>query len=210
MVPSITTRSGTRRYRYYTCSQAQKCGWASCPSKAVPAGQIEKLVLQQIRAIGKDPVVVAETFAQADAQARQRMAELALERAALERDLAAWNTDMRNLVGQVGGQNPTALSRLADLQERLCGTERRLTEVREQLAAHERQQLTEHEVEAALAAFDPVWEALTPREQTRLVQLLVERVDYDGARGKLAITFHATGIKTLAAELSAQSKEMSA
>src|SRR5262249_11859521 len=161
-------------YRYYTCSQAQKCGWASCPSKAVPAGQIEKLVLQQIRAIGKDPAVVAETFTQADIQARQCLAGLELERKALERDLVAWNTDLRNLVGQMGGneENPTALARLADLQERMRGGERRLTEVRAELAAHERQQVAEHEVEAALAAFDPVWEALTPREQTRMVQLL--------------------------------------
>src|SRR5262249_22893500 len=97
-----------------------------------------------------------------------------------------------------------------DLQERLLGTERRLTEVKEQIAGYERERLTEDDVEKALATFDPVWEALTPREQIRIVQLLVERVDYDGARGKIAITFHATGIKTLAAELSAQTKEMSA
>jgi site-specific DNA recombinase len=48
---------------------------------------------------------------------------------------------------------------------------------------------------------------LTLREQTRVVQLLVERVDYDGAKGKIAITFHPTGIKTLAGELANQPKE---
>ena len=107
-------------------------------------------------------------------------------------------------------QNPSALARLADLQDRLRGGERRLTEVREEILAHQRQSLTEHEVELALQAFDPVWEALTPREQTRLVQLLVERVDFDGAKGKVSITFHANGIKNLAAEISAQRKEKSA
>ena len=34
-----------------------------------------------------------------------------------------------------------------------------------------------------------------------MVQLLVERVDYDGSQGKVAITFQPTGIQTLADEL---------
>jgi site-specific DNA recombinase len=62
MTPSHTTRNGNRRYRYYTCSGAQKRGWGTCPSKAVPAAQLEKLILQQIRAIGKDPALVAQTW----------------------------------------------------------------------------------------------------------------------------------------------------
>jgi len=212
MTPSHTTRNGQKRYRYYTCSGAQKRGWNTCPSKAVPAGELEKLVLQQIRSIGKEPVIVAETFAQANAQALERLAELEMERTSLERDLAGWDADVRHLASQMGAKesNAASLARLADLQDRLRGGERRLTEVREEILAHQRQSLTEHEVENALAAFDPVWEALTPREQRRIVQLLVERVDYDGAKGKVAITFHPTGIKTLADELTAQRKEKSA
>jgi site-specific DNA recombinase len=44
MSPAHTTR-GDKRYRYYVCSNAQKRGWGACPSKSVPAGQIEQLVL---------------------------------------------------------------------------------------------------------------------------------------------------------------------
>ena len=212
MIPAHTTRNDSRRYRYYTCTGAQKMGWNTCPSKAVPAAQLEKLVLQQIRAIGMDPTVVAETFAQANSLAKEHVVELERERKSLERDLAAWDADVRNLAGQMGvkDQNPSALAHLADLQDRLRGGERRLTEVREEILDHQRQALTEHEVEMALQAFDPVWEALTPREQTRIIQLLVERVDYDGAKGKVSITFHANGIKNLAAEISADRKEKSA
>ena len=43
------------------------------------------------------------------------------------------------------------------------------------------------------------------------MQLLVERVDYDGANDKVSITFHPAGIKTLADEIARQqSKEKSA
>src|SRR5205823_13743653 len=49
MTPTHTTRDGTRRYRYYVCCGAQKRGWDTCPSKSVPAAQIEQLVVSQIR-----------------------------------------------------------------------------------------------------------------------------------------------------------------
>jgi site-specific DNA recombinase len=48
MTPSQTTRQRKRRYHYYVCSGAQKRGWQSCPSKSIPAGQIERLVVEQI------------------------------------------------------------------------------------------------------------------------------------------------------------------
>ena len=47
MTPAHVTR-GRRRYRYYTCSAAQKKGWHTCPSKSVPAAALERFVLDQI------------------------------------------------------------------------------------------------------------------------------------------------------------------
>jgi site-specific DNA recombinase len=61
-----------------------------------------------------------------------------------------------------------------------------------------------------LAAFDPVWQSLTPLEQGRLVALLVQQVNYDGATGKVAITFHPTSIRALADELAQKQQELSA
>src|SRR5262245_8663882 len=40
MTPSFTAK-GQRQYRYYVCSSAQKRGWDTCPSKSVPAAQVE-------------------------------------------------------------------------------------------------------------------------------------------------------------------------
>jgi site-specific DNA recombinase len=49
MTPAQVTR-GQRRYRYYTCSGAQRHGWHTCPSKSVPALALERFVLEQIAA----------------------------------------------------------------------------------------------------------------------------------------------------------------
>jgi site-specific DNA recombinase len=54
MTSSHTTK-GTRRYRYYVCSAAQKHGWHTCPAPSVAAGTIERLVGQQVPALAVDP-----------------------------------------------------------------------------------------------------------------------------------------------------------
>ncbi|HEY7312942.1 MAG TPA: hypothetical protein VH643_26495, partial [Gemmataceae bacterium] len=68
----------------------------------------------------------------------------------------------------------------------------------------------EEEARQALAVFDPVWQLLTPLEQGRLVALLVQQVNYDGATGNVAITFHPTSIRALADELAQKQQELSA
>jgi site-specific DNA recombinase len=211
MTPSHTTK-GDRRYRYYTCVGAQKRGWDSCPSKSIPAAEIEAVVLQQIRCIGRDPDLLQQTLAQAHKQEDERMVELDSERRVLERDLARWHADMQSLSGQLGGADGdrSVVSRLADLQERIDMSERRLAGVREQVQEVRRQGIDEGEARQALSAFDPVWASLTPLEQARLVGLLVQQVTYDGATGKVAITFHPTSIRALADELSHKQQEMSA
>jgi site-specific DNA recombinase len=50
------TRRGARRYQYYTCVGAQQRGWHTCPSKSVPAGEIERFVIERVRDAAKDPV----------------------------------------------------------------------------------------------------------------------------------------------------------
>ena len=49
------------------------------------------------------------------------------------------------------------------------------------------------DLRSALAAFDPVWEHRTTAERALVVQLLVERIEYDGRDGNLDITFPEAG-----------------
>jgi len=134
---------------------------------------------------------------------QKRIRELETERAALEKDLLRHSDDMRKLAGQVS-RNATAVDRMADVQERIRVVERRATEVREELIALERQLVDEKEAGKTLVLFDPVWDSLSPREQVRVMQLLVERVNYDGSKGTVSITFHPTGIRSLTDKMAQQ------
>ena len=42
---------GNVRYRYYVCLNAVKRGWHTCPSKSVPAEQIERFVIERVQSM---------------------------------------------------------------------------------------------------------------------------------------------------------------
>ena len=50
-----SSSNGSRRYRYYVCTQASRRGWDTCPSKSLPAGVIEQFVIDQLLAPGMAP-----------------------------------------------------------------------------------------------------------------------------------------------------------
>ena len=195
------TAKDNKRYRYYVCTRAQKEGWDKCPTKSLPAGEIEGFVVDRIRCIGKDFGLIAGAIEQAHIQYKKQTGELERERRILEKELRSYHEKVRRLVSSPAGKDNTSIAdQLADLQERIRATEKRATSIQGQLAAQRDRQIDEQELKAALSPFDPVWETLAPREKARIVRLLVERVGYDGAEETVAVTFRPSGIKALAGE----------
>jgi len=62
------TRKGSRLYRYYVSQSVLKHGAGSCPIGRVPAGEIEAAVIDQLRAVFRQPEIVAGTWKAARAQ----------------------------------------------------------------------------------------------------------------------------------------------
>jgi site-specific DNA recombinase len=201
MTPSHSTK-GNRRYRYYTCTTAQKRGWGNCPSKSVPAGELERFVVDQIRCIGRDPTVLGATLEQVRTQSHERRMDLEAEQRELTQNLARWHAEVRKEFEQPDGHaGAQGVARLAELLERIKAAETRLKTLGDEITVANLAQIDPNEAENALARFDDVWEYLSPHERCRFVQLLIKRVDFDGGRGKMSITYHDTGIQSLAGEL---------
>lgn len=53
MTPAHSSRGGAKRYRYYVCTQAQKRGWKTCPTKSIPALRMEDAVVEQTRRLAE-------------------------------------------------------------------------------------------------------------------------------------------------------------
>ena len=177
-----STKSGAKRHRYYVCARAQKAGAAACPGSRVAMGALENAVIDKIRAIGRDPKVLAATIdaekerrAERREQARFDLKRVVNERVRLEREREA-------LVDQVeheaaGNLDPEIVG--------LAGSEA-------DLSAELRTLKREPDPEAiasALAEFDAVWGQLEPGERSRALALLVERVVFDGKSGEVTIAF---------------------
>lgn len=188
-----------RRYRYYVCTKTQQRGRDACPDSSVPAHEIENLVVDQIRDVGANPAVLGATLAATRHQVDEERESLGTELAALRRYTARDEADLRRLATTEVADG-ASLARVADLEERVGAGERRMTEIQVRMGDLERERIDDAEATASLAGFKPVWDALTPREQIRVLQLLVQRVVLNGADGNLSITFHPNGIKLLAGE----------
>jgi site-specific DNA recombinase len=122
------------------------------------------------------------------------------ERSSLQQQLRSHHADL-----QASASLPSTtkrVSQLADLQDHLRTTERRLTEIENELAALRANQIDEPEVTRLLAEFNQTWEALAPRDQSRVLELLIERIDYRGKEGQISLTFRPSGIQTLTQETS--------
>ena len=87
--------------------------------------------------------------------------------------------------------------RLAELQDRVEAAVRRVSEIDAKVAALEAETISDADARAAFGDFNNVWTMLSPKEQERLLSLLVARVEYDAGAGTVAVTFHPTGIKGL-------------
>jgi len=192
MSHTFTTR-GNRRYRYYTCTTVTKRGRQACATDSLPAIEIENAVVDQIRCIGRDPALLGDTLEEARKQVDSAIARLNGERRAVECGITRLQSDIRRAAA-----DRDATTRMLDLNNQVGAAERRVSEISARLAELEAERVDAPDVTAAFADFDNVWSALSPREQARVLQLLVRRVDFDAADGTIAVAFHATGIRALA------------
>lgn len=183
MTPSVTKKGG-RTFKYYVCTNATRNGWKSCPHPSLPAKEIEDAVVDRVKAIGKDAGLITETLAQVRSIQKTRTPQLVAERRRLERELD-------RLRGRGRDEDADQVARV----------EARLAEIAEELAVLQATSIDKRHLAKSLALFDEVWSCLFPREQERVINLLVERIDFDAGRETVAITFKPTGIRSLADEV---------
>jgi site-specific DNA recombinase len=198
------SKNGGKLYRYYRCLNSMRKGAAACPTKAVQADRVEQFVVDRIRCIGQDPALQRETFEAALAQVAAERRGLKAEAKRGERDLAIARRDVERLVGTLSRSTGPAADalhgELVAAQERIGTLEARLAEVRDREATLAAQQIDEADLARALEAFTPIWDVLLTPEKERVLNLLIERVSYDGRDGNLTIRFRLDGIASLAAE----------
>ena len=193
---TYSVKDGKAAYRYYVCYVAQKQGWHACPSGSLPAEQIERLVVDRIKHIGGDAALVTATLRQLQSGIRSRSAQIDKDHTASTREIQKIEGDIRK-AAMAAGTDANAAARLADLHERLATASERARVLRAEADQVDGESITQSDVAASLREFAATWDVLYPREQAAVLANLVKRVDYDGAKKTVSITFHPAGLRTL-------------
>ena len=129
----------------------------------------------------------------------------------MERVLKRLHARLQKLVGESWksiSSSQLTTDQLADLHDQIRNNEQRMTTIQEEVIALQRETVDEEDVTGALSAFNPVWESLNVREQSRIIHLLIERIGYDGGDGKVTVTFRSLGIKELCARVQPSEEEV--
>ena len=196
MTHSYTARH-SKRYRYYVCYHAQQKGWKNCETKSVSAPAIEDAVMNSIRKIGANPEIARETARQARAQIATKIEALRQEQATAQASLQNLHGEVIQLAGDAAVDSPTRFDRLVACQKETESTEQRLVVIADELRDLQFSAFDEAELLTTLKQFEPIWKSLTTREQSRLINLLIEKVGYDGRTGKITVSFRSAGLKEL-------------
>jgi len=194
----VLAGSGKRRYRYYVCSKANRTSRALCPAKSLPAPEIERAVVDEIRGIIRDRSLVKEIVAAARIASDAEVARVGEALATATRSKATLDTEMRRL-GAKHDRTGTDTSRMAAIAEDVRRIDERCESLHVELRDAEATIITDADVTSALVEFDALWESMAPREQARIAALLIARVEFDATDSSIEITFHAAGLKALAA-----------
>lgn len=196
MTHTFTGGHGKPFYRYYRCIKAIKTGAHVCPATTLPAAEMERVVVDEIRALGRDRGLLDRVLSEARLAADAELAALRRERDELKGDLSRRERELKQLVTD-GSTARGATERLAAVHERITDARQRLPELEKRFAELEGQVITREEAQAALRDFDGVWNNLIPREQARLLKLVFAAVEWDARASSVSVTFRPTGISAL-------------
>ena len=185
-------------------------GTKACTVRSVPAAELERFVVERLRDLGSDPKLLEDTIAAVIADRAQNKPALQIEQRDLQATYEAGRSEARRLVAalaqQTDGDSRSITERLAELDLRASQIETRQAEIQKAVLAMTSQPINHGDVANALSLFSPVWDGLKPREQARVLHLLIDHIEYDGEAHEVAISFHPAGIASLAREVKAAAK----
>ena len=201
MNPTASKR-GDRIYRYMVCSAAAQKGWHSCPTPSVSAPAIEEFVRKNIAVIGSDPKLQQETVKQVRKAMKTGRPALRSERKRLQTQRTKAQAEIDHLVSALAsGRSQSVTGRLNEVEGLVATMDRRIAEIDLELASTKAGALDEGRLTSAMKQFTPIWDLLFPMEQERLIQLIVDRVEFSGKGADVAISYRPTGLMALAGEI---------
>ena len=166
----------------------------------IPAGEVERAVLLQLRRVFASPEMVAGTMRGVQAREDEDRVRLLAEKDELERDLGVVKGNAARLLQTRLSDGAAFVSdELARLDTERAEIDRKLAEVTGRLDYLANHNVTVAALTADLSRLDPIWDHLVPAEQQRVAQLLLDEVNVHPDR--IEVVLRADDLYSLVAEL---------
>lgn len=186
---SYTKKTATKVYRYYICGKAVKTGWKNCPYPSLPAAEIEEFIVEELVKIGNDKSVLTELIESFNKQNCSDLSENAKYESSLKRSLKEMSLKISKC------KNDSL--EIADLRKQevllvdaLDGAKTERTLILNRI------ETGELELRNLFSNFLQVWQNLNFKDKYEIINLLIERVTYNGKDGDIFITFKSSNRDT--------------
>lgn len=181
-------------YIYYKCTKAMSMGSAECMVRKVPGKEVEALVLEHLAQVAKRPDLAKKILEEAQAKANWKLPDLKHRRKALIERIGKVTRESNNLLAVAEAQGLKTLStvavRITLLDGEKLAAEADLAALETEIASCTLETVKAGDLCRVLECFGPMFAKLGPREQQRLVRLVVQEVVYDGLKHTLKTTLH--------------------
>lgn len=181
-------------YRYYVCLKAQKEGWDTCPSPSLPAAELERFIVDQIKTIGKDVTVLQDCIEKTQAQMQDKIQQMKEARNEKQKYIQELSQQIGEAASQIGFDG-TAAGRIESCQQQIKGTQAEMATLNSEIVSIQQQMLNPDELVGNLESFEPLWDAMGPKQKEKLIHLLIKQIEWDSATDNIFIAFHQTNIE---------------
>ncbi|WP_237384509.1 recombinase family protein [Sulfidibacter corallicola] len=178
MSPTYTKRNG-KKYIYYQCSRYNRKGECGCKKRRISAAMIEQDVIGELRRIGSDSEFIESLITPAEAKYEAQVFALRENEANLKVERKRLHARLRYCE-----RKPEKAEEVETIQEGLEDIRQGLDQIRNQLERIGLLPFSASDFRDALARFNPAWDALSFGERRRMVELLIDRIVFDGNEGK--------------------------
>lgn len=194
MTMSTTVKDKTKHYRYYVCNHARQHGWNTCPTRSIPAPEIEKFIYEHISSIGANRTIRQQVYENLIAEDAEYQQELEGQLRAMDCDMKRYRREIQLLAAQ---NTPEAANKTSQIEKQLSSVGSQMQEIRYLLKLREKNPLTEGEVNSTISEFEAVWDNLNAREKNKMLRLLIERITFNGETGDIAVSLRPQAARML-------------
>lgn len=190
MFHTYTLRQG-KKYGYYVCAAARQNGYNTCPHPSLAAKEVETFVLDEISVMAHDRQLLEDIAEAANRKAVERLAALTARENPLQKEFFRQNEILQNSAPSM------SVAELAHIQDGLAKTETELRLLRREIEEARSNEITRECVEWFRKDFYHLWEALERSDRVKIIDLLIENIIFDAAKGTLKINYRDHGIAAI-------------